>query len=256
AEMHAALLRNPEDAAFAPEPFNDFYRQSLFHGYIALTARRLEFIRQRYADMSAEVRLLAAKVLEQESAINEKFRTVFDQRIPSQRTRFHGRLHLGHLLVTADGGRAGDLASSDVVLFDFEGDPTQHISERRIKRCPLRDVASMLVSFGYAAQSAVRVIMADEVSNALPRQALRVWGRFWYSHISAAYIRGYWSVANNASYMPPSRPQQEILLQSYLLERALLDVREDIEDKPEFSGMPFRLILHLLDAEAERRLGE
>jgi hypothetical protein len=46
------------------------------------------------------------------------------------------------------------------------------------------------------------------------------------------------------------------LLHTHLLERALLDVRADIEDKPELSGMPFRLILHLLDAEAERKIGE
>ncbi len=49
--------------------------------------------------MSADVRVLAAKVLEQENAILAKFRAVFEQRIHSQRTRFHGRLHLGHLLL-------------------------------------------------------------------------------------------------------------------------------------------------------------
>ena len=40
------------------------------------------------------------------------------------------------------------------------------------------------------------------------------------------------------------------------MERALLDIRADIEDKPELSGMPLRIILHLLDAEAEQKIGE
>ena len=35
----------------------------------------------------------------------------------------------------------------------------------------------------------------------------------------------------------------------------MLDIREDIQDKPDFSGMPFRLILHLLDPEEERNIG-
>jgi len=246
AELHLLLSHESPDPAFAPEPFNDFYRQRLYHGYIGLTSRRLEFLRQRYSDMKEDVRVLAARVLEQESAILEKFRAVFERRISSERTRFHGRLHLGHLLVT----------EGDVVMFDFEGDASQHISERRIKRCPLRDVASMLVSFGYAAQSALRQAASGERNEALTRHTLRRWGRFWYSHVSAAFIRGYWAAAKKASYLPLSQADQEILLHSYLLERALLDIRADIEDNPDLSGMPFRVILHLLDAEAEAKLGE
>ncbi|MGA8026538.1 MAG: maltose alpha-D-glucosyltransferase [Bryobacteraceae bacterium] len=246
AELHLTLAQASSDPAFAPEPFNDFYRQSLYHGYIALTSRRLEFIRQRYSDMNADVRLLAAKVLEQENAIVARFRAVFEQRITSQRQRFHGRLHLGHML----------MSRGDVVMFDFEGDPDRPLSERRIKRCPLRDVASMLVSFGYATQSTLRHILSGEQNENLTRHTLRVWGRFWYSHVSAAFLRGYWTGAKRAPYLPASQQDQEILLYSYLLERALLDVRADIEDNPEFSGMPFRVILHLLDAEAERKIGE
>ena len=246
AELHRLLARDVSDPAFAPEPFNDFYRQSIYHGYMGLTGRRMEFIRQRYADMAPEIRILAEKVLEQENAIVAKLAAVFEQRIPSQRTRFHGRLHLGHFLV----------ANGDVVIFDFEGDPDQHLTERRIKRCPIRDVTSMLLSFGYAAQSAVRQILAGEQSETVPLQTLRPWARFWYSHVSAAFLRGYWGVAQEAAYLPRSQEQQETLLQTYLLERALLEVRADIEDKPELSGMPLRIILHLLDAEAEQKIGE
>jgi maltose alpha-D-glucosyltransferase/alpha-amylase len=244
AQFHLLMLRQIADPAFTPEPFNDFYRQSLYHGYLGLTGRRMEFIRQRYADMQPDVRALAEKVLEQEETILVKFRQVFERRIPSVRVRFHGRLHLGHLLMTGD---------DDVVLFDFEGDPRLHLSERRIKRCPLRDVSSMLVSFGYAVTSEMRRLLATDQS--LSRNTLRLWSRFWYSHVSAAFIRGYWSVAENAAYLPKNQPDQQTLLDTYLLERAMLDIRADIEDKPELAGMPFRLLLHLLDAEVERSIG-
>ncbi len=247
AQMHLLLAQPNTDPAFAPEPFNDFYRQSLYHGYIALTGRRLEFLRQRYSDMSEDLRPLAAKILEQESAILELFRAVFEQRIPSERTRYHGRMHLGHILITPQ---------HDVVLFDFEGDPDQHLSERRIKRCPLRDVASMLLSFGYAAQSAIRQFTSTQGDGSASRDVLRIWARFWYSHVSAAFLRAYFTTAQSAPYLPPSLDQQQTLLVTYLLERALLDLRADIQDKPELSGMPLRVILHLLDAEAERGTGE
>ncbi len=243
AQLHLTLSTQLDDPAFAPEPFNDFYRQSLYHGYLGLTGRRMEFIRQRYSEMREDVRVLAARVLDQEDAIVKKLQAVFVERIHSERIRFHGRLHLGHLLVTGD----------DVVLFDFEGDPQQHISERRIKRCPIRDVTSMLVSFGYAAQTAIRQSAAPNPNEPATSDASRDAGRFWYSHISAAFLRGYWQIAGNAAYMPRSRADQQTLLATYLLERALLDIRADIEDKPEFSGMPFRIILHLLGTEPEAK---
>jgi maltose alpha-D-glucosyltransferase/alpha-amylase len=153
-------------------------------------------------------------------------------------------MHLGHLLVH-DG---------DVTIFDFEGDPHLHISERRIKRCPLRDVTSMLYSFGYAAQSVGRqlVSQAEEKRTDFDRKMLRIWTRFWYSHVSAAFLRAYWEAAGNAAYLPPQRQHQQILLDNYLLERALLDVRSDIDANPELAGMPLRVILHLLNAEGER----
>ena len=136
-------------------------------------------------------------------------------------------------------------------MYDFEGDPDQHLSERRIKRCPLRDVASMLTSFGYAAQSITYQLTSGERDQEAMREEFRPFMRFWYSHVSAAFLRGYWRTAKGALYMPPAVAQQQVLVETYLLERALLDVRSDIEDRPELAGMPFRLILYLLGVEAE-----
>jgi maltose alpha-D-glucosyltransferase/alpha-amylase len=233
AELHMRLTRITDDAAFAPEPFNDFYRQGLYQGYLGLTGRRMEFLRQRYATLAPDLRGMAERVLALEPAILQRLNAVFEQRVPSERTRFHGRAHLGHILVTGQDG----------VLFDFDGDPARHISERRIKRCPLRDVASMLMSFAYATQVALR---SEEGSD------LRLWGRFWFTHVSAAFLRGYWGIAKDAPFLPRDQAQQQTLLDAYLLERALLDLRADIEDKAELAGVPFRVILYLLDEASER----
>jgi maltose alpha-D-glucosyltransferase/alpha-amylase len=244
AELHLIMSQETSDPAFTPEPFDDFYRQSLYHSYVGLTSRRFEFLRQHYSDMAEDVRILAAKVLEQEDAIVSRFRAIFDQRVRSMRTGYHGRLHLGHLLVRND----------DVIMFDFEGDPDLHLSERRIKRCPLRDVAGMLLSFGYAAQSSLRQLVSAERNELAALQRLRVWARFWYSHVSAAFLRGYWRTAKKAPYLPDSVDHQQLLLTTNLLERALLDIRAEITEKRDLAGMPLRIILHLLDAEAERRM--
>ncbi|MGH9639034.1 MAG: maltose alpha-D-glucosyltransferase, partial [Bryobacteraceae bacterium] len=238
AEMHLVLAQDSEDPAFAPEVFNDFYRQSLYHGYVNLTARRLEFLRQRYAEMRPDIKLLSARVLELENDILAQLRLVYDRRIPSLCTRFHGRLILGHVLAKGD----------DVVIFDFSGDPYLHQSERRLKRCPIRDVTSMLMSIGYVLQTVVRQFAAEEREGQLMPQRFRNWARFWYAQTGAAFLRGYWRAAKGARYLPPSETDQQILLHTYLLERALLDVRSDIEDRPDLSGIPLRVILHLLGA--------
>jgi maltose alpha-D-glucosyltransferase/alpha-amylase len=244
AELHLALTSDPSDPVFAPEPFNDFYRQSLYNGNIALTTRRLEYMRQHISGMSPDLRVFATKVLEQEQTIIRKFRELYEQRVDSLRIRFHGRMHLGHLLVR----------DKDVVIFDLGGDPYLHISERRIKRCPLRDVVSMLMSFGYAAQSTLRQTYSAEGHETIDRKTMRAWGRFWYAHVSAAFMRSYWRTAAQTAYMPKSREHQQVLLDNYLMERALLDVRDDINQNPDLAGMPFRVILHLLDADAEQRI--
>jgi maltose alpha-D-glucosyltransferase/alpha-amylase len=69
-------------------------------------------------------------------------------------------------------------------------------------------------------------------------------------------VRAYWTTASGAGFLPESQAEQQVLLDTYLLERALLDLRADIEDKTELAGMPLRVILHLLGADVERKAGE
>ncbi|HWF48893.1 MAG TPA: maltose alpha-D-glucosyltransferase [Bryobacteraceae bacterium] len=255
AELHLVLARPSADPGFAPEPYNDFYRQGFYHSMLALTSRRFEFVRQRLSDMAPDVRTLATKTLELEDRVNSQFHELFAQRVSSQRTRYHGRAHLAHFLVT-NTARAEQPPARDFVLFDFEGDPGMSLSERRIKRCPLRDVASMLHSFGYAAQAAILRQAAGERIEALTQHNLRIWARFWMSHAVAAFLRGYWNTAKGAAYLPRTQPHQQLLLDTHMLERALIDVRTDLNEAPDLAAVPFRIILHLLNVDVDRSVGD
>ena len=52
---------------------------------------------------------------------------------------------------------------NDFVIIDFEGEPQRPLSERRIKRLGLRDVAGMLRSYQYTSQMALREAMEGGV---------------------------------------------------------------------------------------------
>ena len=117
-----------------------------------------------------------------------------------QRIRVHGDLHLGQVLYT---GR-------DFVILDFEGEPARPLSERRLKRSPLRDVAGMLRSFDYAARAAIAEMVARGTVRSQERAEELLAGRAaeWVAWVSAAFLRGYFDAMDGTGLLPgrPRRP--------------------------------------------------
>jgi maltokinase len=89
----------------------------------------------------------ALAVVPQLAEVEGGLRSAFDAFSSSARTtalitqRIHGDLHLGQVLRTV----------RRYVMLDFEGEPVGSLADRRAFDSPLRDVASMLRSFDYAA---------------------------------------------------------------------------------------------------------
>ena len=168
-ELHLALA-SVEDPVFAPEPYTDFYRHGLYHGMLARQGRVTELVRSRLTQLPENVRDDATAVLERQGAIRARLRYLRDERLTAARIRIHGDLHLGQVLYTG----------KDVVFIDFEGDPGRPLSERRIKRSTLQDVAGMLDSFYHACHG----VLFGEAPGVIPKpetlHVLERWAKFWY----------------------------------------------------------------------------
>ena len=190
AEVHLLLASDPSDPAFAPEPFTTQHQQSIFQWSHARLARTFEALRRRLPALPARTRELAASLLPEEKDIDDRLRLVTKRKIEVSRIRCHGDLHLGQVLFKGD----------DFVIIDFEGEPARPASERRYKRCALRDAMGMVRSFGYAAEAVLRGarVRSEDLPTVVP------WTEAWTQWVSAAYLGAYLQAHRGQ----PPRPRQ------------------------------------------------
>jgi maltose alpha-D-glucosyltransferase/alpha-amylase len=165
-----------------------------------------------------------------------RFKDLLETKISALRIRCHGDYHLGQVLFTG----------SDFIIIDFEGEPARPITERRIKRSALSDVAGMLRSFHYAAHIA---LLRRQKIGTLPEAvaALEHWAEFWQRWVSAEFLKSYLLEAGESRFIPCSRNELHVLLKALLLEKAVYELSYELNNRPDWVGIPLRGILQLLD---------
>jgi maltose alpha-D-glucosyltransferase/alpha-amylase len=235
AELHLALAAGQEPA-FRPEPFSKLYQRSLYQSFQAQTRRGFQLLRRNLAKLPDSVRELAERLLPLEKMLQGRFRELLDAKFTALRTRCHGDFHLGQVLFTG----------KDFVIIDFEGEPSRPVSERRIKSSPLRDVAGMLRSFHYASRVALRSQFSEALAHGQPLKAYEHWMRVWYGWSAASFLQGYLSRAQTASFLPADPTQLRILLDSYVLEKAIYELGYELNNRPDWVRIPLEGILDLL----------
>jgi len=232
AELHAALASDPDDPAFAPERITALDQRSIYQSLSGLSMRATDLLRTQLNKLPADARDEGRKVLELESRITHILKSFLARRLNTTRIRVHGDYHLGQVLYTGH----------DFVIIDFEGEPTRSLYERRLKRLAMRDVAGMLRSFSYASQAALR----SEHAPAERLAELHAWSRFWADSVSAVFLKSYLSTAGSASWVPQSQEDLELQLTTMLLEKALYELRYEMNLRPDWVRIPLRGILDLV----------
>lgn len=232
AELHLALSSATEDPVFRPEPFSAAGLRAFCDTAVDLAKQTFELLREKQSILPADAHALAAIVLAAEKNAVQRLRSPLDIAITAMCTRIHGDYHLGQVLFTGE----------DFMIIDFEGEPARSLPERRAKRSPLQDVAGMLRSFHYAAFAP---LLADRPrSEHLPQVATQA--RYWQTWVSATFLKTYLDISRQAIRIPRSPVELQTLLDAFLLDKALYELRYELNNRPQWVAIPLEGIAQLL----------
>jgi maltokinase len=227
-EMHAVLASDSNDPAFAPE-------EPSVESLALLTATVDEEIARLFLTLPEDDERLAP-ILGRGEEVREQLRQLTTAGSSGRAIRTHGDYHLGQTLWSARGA-AGASSQGDWVIFDFEGEPARPLVERRRKRSPLRDVAGMLRSFAYAA-----------TASALARGVEPPEG--WEEQARERFLDGYQQTVD-PTLLPTGQLAVERLLSVFELEKAVYELRYELDNRPDWVGIPVAGIQRLIERAAE-----
>jgi maltose alpha-D-glucosyltransferase/alpha-amylase len=216
AGFHLALASS-HDPAFEPRAYSATDQRSRYQAARNLVGRVLGLLRQSYDDLPASAREAAGRVLAAEEEILARFEPLKTLTIAAKQIRIHGDLHLARVLFTGN----------DFILLGGGAAPRRKLSERKRKASALRDVASMVRSFQYAAAIVLRSLRDEDQTRAEP------WSWIWTRWASAAFLRGYFETAGNAPFVAGDPAVTAVLLETALLSQALRDLRLELRRRSE-----------------------
>ena len=235
-QLHQALARSTGHPDFEPEPLSADDAQRWQREIGALADHAFSQLRAQAMTSSANKAPHIDVLLQQEKTLRAHLATLLPQRLSGVKTRFHGDYHLAQVLIV----------ENDFVITDFEGEPGRPLAIRRRKDSPLRDVAGMLRSFNYAAETALNHFSLDQ---SFDRSKLEPEVRRWEAAISAAFLEGYRSAGENAA---EAATDTLALLQFFTFEKALSELNYELNNRPDWVLLPVRGLLQLLASATPR----
>jgi maltose alpha-D-glucosyltransferase/alpha-amylase len=232
AELHAAFTLTTGDPAFDPEPVESD-DLTAWAGHIRQEAEAtLDLLESRLDRLAGDARAEGERLVARRGDLLDRIRGATPDALSGLKTRYHGDYHLGQVLV----------CHNDFIIIDFEGEPARSLAERRVKHSALRDVAGMLRSFNYASYSALARLTAERPDD-FPR--LEPFARAWEGEAERAFLQAY-EEAVTGSPLYGDWAEARDLLALFVIEKALYEVRYELQNRPEWAGIPLRGLRELI----------
>jgi maltokinase len=216
AQLHNALASDASDPAFSPEEPSQ-------EALSLLTATVDEDIERIFVRMPDDERV--GPIAGRGQDVRERLAARSHIGVGGRVIRTHGDYHLGQTLYTPRGW----------VIIDFEGEPARALPERRQKRSPLRDVASMLRSFAYVT-SAIEILRGQPAPPEFEEQARERFLVQYFAHV-------------DPTLLPAGEAAVSNLLSIYELEKAIYELQYELDNRPDWVSIPVAGIRRLLESE-------
>ena len=231
-ELHNALTKVTGNPGFDPEPVTDADLTDWVQRVQAEAVATLDHLEHRQEGLPETVREIAKNLLTQRDALTDRLNACISGQIKAVKTRYHGDYHLGQVLIT----------QNDFVITDFEGEPARPFTERRQKHSPLRDVAGMLRSLNYAALTALAHASAERPLDLAKFEPLV---RDWEAEVGRVFLTAYDKTVHSSGLFAADTSLRG-LLDLFLLEKVLYEVRYELDARPDWVAIPLFGILSLL----------
>lgn len=230
-QMHLALSKATYPADMVAEEFSLHYQRSLYSSMQSLVRAAFQEVQRQLSNLDGEVRELAISLLKKRDQLLALLRRIYDKKLDVTKIRIHGNYHLGQILLTG----------KDIAVKDFSGDPWRTLSERRIKRSPFRDIAAMVGSYYYAAYEGLK-----------DQPTLAAFAPYWAYHQSGFFMKAYIETVEDASFIPDNLRELELMVHTYLIQRAMINLAYDIVHQPAKAIVPLTLTKMILEEEEKK----
>jgi maltose alpha-D-glucosyltransferase/alpha-amylase len=168
-----------------------------------------------------------------------KLKKIYAKKLDILKIRIHGTYALKKLLMTG----------KDIVIQDFGGNAFRSYSERRIKRSPARDLADMITSFHYTAYEGFFTnghIKKEELESLLP------FAEQWAHYMGGFFLKAYRETVGDKPLLPQNKEDFEVLLDTFLLEKALVHFNYELNNRPAWAVVPLRMIKSIMGIKEEK----
>jgi maltose alpha-D-glucosyltransferase/alpha-amylase len=233
AELHLALARRSGNPAFDPEPFTEADLAAARSRAVETARRALALLERQTGTLEGEALATAKALLDARTATEQRLTTMPIDAAGLSKTRIHGDYHLSQVLLT----------KNDFVIIDFEGEPGRTFDERRAKQSPLRDVAGMLRSFGYAAANGLR----NAASSPEELATLAPLARAWEEEARRTFLNAY------RTHMTSAGDADAGLLTLFELEKAFYELQYELSNRPDWVSVPLASIRSLQGSASAKR---
>jgi len=238
AALHEALLRADGQPGFGPEPIGPSQQRSVYQTLRKKVMRTLPLLSRklRAGSPTGAADLSRLGILEEQ--LDRAFHALLRLRPASVRIRCHGDMTLHRFVSTGN----------EFILKDWSGPEESAVGERRIKRSPLCDVASMVNSFRSAANHALLEQLSSGEVTPERWPLLEAGAAAWYAGVGARYLKAYQESLKDPRFGLGNADELDLLLSTFLLEMILGDLAAFLEGAAASEALVLKTLSDLLDA--------